>query len=755
MSQRIIKKIDIAMEAIWLLIIFLVPLYFDRFIFNPWEMAKNILFQSLTEILLCLFLIKIIIVGKYEFFTNIKIKIKYLIPGIIFIIILGISTIFSQVPWFSFWGSWERRMGYLAWLHFFIFAAILFFNLKTEIQIRRIIVTILIASSLVVIYGFIQLLGLEPFEWSEEAFTTHRVYSTIGQPNFYGSWLLLVIPLIFYSLIIFKNFYARFFISLLFIASLISLIFTQSRGGWIGFSLTIFLFFIISAWLKKKKKIVALLLILFTLLIGLTIYLNFHPPKFTPTDNPFIYRLKTLTNLKVFGRYRLMHWQASLDIIKNRILSRILIGSGLGSQRFNLPKYYQPEFAIYEAPNIYLDYTHNDILDMLLTSGVLGLISYLYLIGNAICFGFKKLNQGSQLPKYLIIGLFGYLVSLQFSFHVMSTLLYFWLFIIFLIINTQQPDNEIIQKDNRAFKIFSIILVIFLTCLSIWWFNLRLYLSSHYLLKATIEKLQGHWSSMIKYHQLAVGFQPDNPYFRQQFAFDLLEASSYQTYPQKAIEFLSLGIRNIEAIPEQEWPMEARNWICWLLTQKANLTKNWQDFAKAETYYQKLADFVPGAALTYNNWCGLKIYEENWSEAIKICQKALDLYPDINHPYLNPEHRQKIIDEMVAVYEKLAIIYSQTKDYQKAISNYKKILQLNPRQTPILMKLADLYVLTGDFETAISYLYHGHILEPNNPIWTDNLAFLYQKQGNLKKANYWREKTIEIQKQKKGIYQLP
>ncbi|MGC9049107.1 MAG: O-antigen ligase family protein [Patescibacteria group bacterium] len=748
------EKINIAMEVVWLLIIFLVPLYFDRFLFNPWEMAKNILFQSLTEILIALYLIKIVLFpSEIRNFTKIK-KFYYLIPGMVFIIILGLSTIFSQVPWFSFWGSWERRMGYLAWLHFFAFGSILFLNLKSQKQIQRITITIVITSAIVVTYGFIQLLGLEPFEWSEEAFYTHRVYSTIGQPNFLGSWLLLIIPLIFYGLIKFKNFLVKFLMVLLLIAALACFVLTQSRGGWIGFVVAIFFFFTILFWLKNKKKIVLVILLLVLLGLSLIIYLNFHPLKINPTDHPLVIRLKTFSDVKVFGKYRLIHWQAAFDIIKNRPLTRILIGSGMGSQRFNLPKYYRPEFAIYEAPNIYLDYVHNDILDTLLTSGVLGLVSYLGLIIISFYLGFKKIRK-NIFGLFLLTGLIGYLISLQFSFHIMSTLPYFWLYLGLIFWIHQQKDNEEKkEQNNKIFKIISIILIILITIFTIWWFNLRLYLASHYLLEATLEKIKGNWLSMIKYHNLSVKYQPDNPYFRQQYALALLESTPFQSNIDQAREFFDLGIKQIEAIPAKERPVEARNWIAWLLTEKANLTQEVIDFQKAEKAYQELAEFAPGAALTYGNWCGLKFYEQKWDETIEMCQKAINLYPDLNHPHLNPEHRSKIITEQISVYNKLALTYFRMKDFQTALSYYEKILRLDPNQIGVWFNISQIYYLKKDLETAIAKIYHGYIRQPNNPQWTIILSNLYREKNDLKNANYWAGVAEEIQKQKTG-YKIP
>lgn len=749
-----LKRLNLIMEAIWLLIIFLIPVYLDRNLFNPWEPAKNILLQILTEILLFIYLVKVILLSGVIRYRD---KIKYFLPAMIFIVVLGVSTIFSRVPWFSFWGSWERRMGYLAWLHFFIFGLIVSLNLKTEAQKRHIIIAILAATAVAIVYGFLQIVGLDPFAWSEEPIYTHRVFASIGQPNFYASWLLLVIPIIIYSFSIFKKFYVKSFIVALLLGSLISLILTQSRGGWFGFVIEIFFSAIFFAWLKRSKKAMISILAIFLLMSSLLIYLNFHPLKANPNDNYFIARLKTITDIKVFGKYRLMHWQASLDIIKKHFV----IGNGLGSQRFNLPKYYRPEFAVYEAPNIYLDYAHNDILDILLAAGLFGLLSYLFLIIATFYYGLKSIKKfltgGFKeygLELMALIGLLGYLASIMLSFHVMSTLLYFWLFIAIIfsvkINNAEMAEAEKISaavsvKKMPPLKLILISILLISAVFSLWQFNLTLYLSSHFLLKATVAKLQNNWQTMIQNNQLAVKFQPDNPFFRFQFANFLLDAATSQKESTQKLKLIDAGIQNIEAIPDRERPVEALNLNAWLLTEKTNITRDSSDYKKAEKLFQVLADFAPGAALTYNNWCTLEGYVGQTDKAMAMCQKALSLYPNIDHPDIGPEQKRKIIEEEVQVYGKLASVYFSKKDYQNALMNYQQILHLDPAQIVPWLKMAQIYYLQNNISATVSALTHGYIRDPHNPIWANNLSVLYQKQKDAKQAKFWSERTKEIQ----------
>ncbi len=737
--------LDISLEAGWLAIIFFVPLFFLREMHNVFEIPKNILFQTLTEILLFIYLVKIVLGGLpgREFLWQ---RIKYLIPTFIFIVILGVSTVFSQVPWFSFWGSWERRMGYLAWLHFFVFALILILNIKGRKQIFRLFFTVTLCSFFVVVYGMIQALGIEPFEWTFDPFLSKRIFSSVGQPNFLGSWLLLVMPIIFYLFVekrlqlssksAKRKFVFHFFLFILLVLLFWALFATKSRGAWIGLIALVGFLSIVFIW-QKNKKLMIIPIFCFIIFVGLVAFLNrsgFNKTSFS--YNPFLSRLQTFTDLKAAGNYRLMHWRAALDLIKQRPV----LGYGLGTQRFNFPRYYAPEFALYEKPNIYLDYAHNDILDVLLAAGFLGLAGYLFLIISVFYLGLKYIFQKipSEFTVYslklmvlaLLAGLFGYLVSLQFSFHIMSTLVYFWLFNILVTVLAGDLGEKgdasscyICPKSGEGLtpkKSLIILLLLALLAVCWWHFNARLYLSSHYFFQAQNAKFLGDWSKVIEEHQKAIKFSPNDPYFRQEFALTLYQLSNFVSSPvelsseltpdlKQKITWLDLGIENIEMIPQSKRPIEALIWLPWLESEKAYLTKQESDFIKAEKSYQRAAFFSPQTALIYNKWCDLKIYEGKWSEAIERCEKAISLYPDINHPHLNAEHRQNIVDEMVPVYLNLGEIYRRLNDLKKTIDYYYKsallIVEVYSPPYPEILKyiyaeMSSFYLATGEPERA-------------------------------------------------------
>src|SRR3989339_316792 len=108
------------------------------------------------------------------------------------------------------------------------------------------------ATYVATIYGVIQFLdtrffppapepGLDPFVW-RGAFG-ERVFSTFGNPNFYGDFLVVMSPIVL-ALSLYKR---DPFLVILWVLILFNTIWTQSKGAWLGFGVGILVFFFLAA----------------------------------------------------------------------------------------------------------------------------------------------------------------------------------------------------------------------------------------------------------------------------------------------------------------------------------------------------------------------------------------------------------------------------------------------------------------------------------------------------------------------------
>lgn len=80
----------------------------------------------------------------------------------------------------SLFGVQGRNMGYLSYLSLLV-VSLLFCVKSSEIVLRRTILTFTFASSLVVLYGGLQILSMDPIEWS---LVYQGIIGNLGNPNF-------------------------------------------------------------------------------------------------------------------------------------------------------------------------------------------------------------------------------------------------------------------------------------------------------------------------------------------------------------------------------------------------------------------------------------------------------------------------------------------------------------------------------------------------------------------------------------------
>ena len=466
--KKIHFSLDIIIEIGWLAIFLLSPIYFDTLIYQPFPTAWQVSFYTLLQITLFFWLIKIIF-NFSEFKNEFKKRVKYILPFFIFLIFVFISTLLSRSLSFSFWGSYERCFGFLTWLHLFLFYCLLIFNLKTKDQLTKLIGVIFGTTFFICLYGVIQLFGFDFIKWEVNPSESYRIFSSLGQPNFLASWLLLVLPLISLFFFYCFNFWRKekksilfpFFAFLMFLFVFFVLIFTQSRGAWLGFLSQILILYFFLLWYFKKRRLFCTSLIIVLglglILIGLNIY-HFNSP-INESLSPIIGRLESLVYLGgATGRLRLYFWQDGLELISKKPF----FGYGPETQRFYYISYYRPEFAALEAINSYPDRAHNDIIDTLLTTGFFGLISYLLFIGSSFYFGIKqvlkKLDFSGLFILALLLGVFGYLVSLQFSFHFFPTAVYFVGFLAIGVVIGVRP-SKLVAIGVRPSKLTSLVAI--------------------------------------------------------------------------------------------------------------------------------------------------------------------------------------------------------------------------------------------------------------------------------------------------------
>ena len=313
-------------------------------------------------------------------------------PVAIFSLILFISSVTS----FSPVSSIKIFLVYFA----FILGFYLTVNaVRTKKQLYALITSMLFAGAIVAIYGIYQhIFGFaEGTTWTDtEMFEDieTRVISTFGNPNVLGEYLLLLIP-VAAGFVLSRPSKYNSVISLI-VTALLSLcmVYTYSRGNWIGLIVAIILFFMF-----YDGRI-----------IWLGVLFAFFIPMILPQN--VIDRFLSVGNTKdTSTSYRVYIWMGSIAMLKDYWMS----GIGLGSDAFNMI------YPFYSYAGIVAPHAHNLYLHIMVENGILGMLGFVIIIityyrmviATVVTKGKDKMLKA--IITGLSAGLFGYLVQGMFD----------------------------------------------------------------------------------------------------------------------------------------------------------------------------------------------------------------------------------------------------------------------------------------------------------------------------------------------------
>jgi tetratricopeptide (TPR) repeat protein/O-antigen ligase len=309
---------------------------------------------------------------------------------ILYVLVFLVSSIFSISPSTSFFGSYIRSQGFFTLTSYILLFFFIFYFFKEKSTLYNLIDTAIILSLPISFYGILQCLGMDPLSWTNDI--TKRVVSTMGNPIFFSAYLILVIPLTMGCLLkeiafrrlhisSLRNSISIFLYTIVLISQLTGIILTKSRGPFIGIFCGIFLFIFILAVLNKigwLKKVLLIPLILIPLII---IILNLNIPLLKQLKNtPVLNKISDISKIREgTAVVRFLIWENSLKMALNSP-SRFLLGYGPETMILAYVKFYPPKLATLESADSLVDRSHNKILDLLVTTGFIGVCVFFYLI---------------------------------------------------------------------------------------------------------------------------------------------------------------------------------------------------------------------------------------------------------------------------------------------------------------------------------------------------------------------------------------
>ncbi len=248
-------------------------------------------------------------------------------------------------------------------------------------------VILLASGGIVALLGIIQYFFIDismPSSWLDsnlyEGFRYKRVFSTFINPNVLAGYLIFVVSLSVSTL------YSKYSYPVLGLAVL-CLIFTFSRGGWIGTVIAV----ITVTMLKKEFKLLSIVCI-----SSVCLLLGFWSLILGRINGVLDFKDSTL-------RYRLEIWKTALSILKEHPL----IGCGFGTAWKAIP-------GFSSSINALVGHAHNLYLNFAMETGIIGLTAFLGFSISRISRGFKKLGTLQGIERDVVIGIIGGLMGTAF-----------------------------------------------------------------------------------------------------------------------------------------------------------------------------------------------------------------------------------------------------------------------------------------------------------------------------------------------------
>lgn len=708
----------------------------------PFITSKQIPFNILVEIL---FIFWVAFIMKYPEYRPKK---SYISWGLLAFFVAITITCFTGVDLnLSFWGDIERMLGVFHILHFFAFYLILISVMRTWNDWR-----IFFIASIVCAVG-VSLKGLAGMH-----------YSTIGNTAYVSGYLIFNI---YFAVLLFLR--EKHDLKWLYLFSIPIMLLefkkADTTGAYVGLGFSLLVVGFLYAILNKNKKIKKIawsFVLIFILVFGFL---------FANRDEDFVKKnsiLKPISQIsfqKNTFQTRLISWKAAFQDFRHHPL----LGVGFGNYALIFDKHFDPSFYDYTRSETYFDRAHNNLIDILSTSGILGLLSYLSIFV-AIAYYMIKGYREDKINVHefiLITGLFvAYFVqnlavfdSLVTYVALMMTLGYvYW---VYHIENDSLWDKtkdetkkawDYLTKDREysSAETYSILIVGGIMITILFQFNIKPYS----MLLGTIRGQQAFAQGNIREtydiyrdtlsHNTVLDRDSRTSYIRSLLSSGERLNSMDAMTRKEVLDFaIEMAEKNVEYNRE-----DSMNQM--VLAQILNMTSGYyRDNQEEFAYYSnrsldainKSIEASPGRITIYYQKAQIYVTRGEKEKAIETLNYAVGLnekyydsqcylvrvygfYNDIGEEYYQN------LDECVARggaklftsvdFLKNAINhYINSGDMDRSLKLYARLSQLAPKDVEVWKKLASLYKQLGDMDKAMNAIEKAVELDPSLEAYVD------------------------------------
>ncbi len=687
----------------------------DSFLF-PFISPKVFFFRTVIEISLFFYILLAI---KEPAFRPKMSRLTYIVTG--FILVATIASVFGIDPYRSFWGNIERGEGLLTLYHVFA----MFFIITQTFKSRRILTSLLHALALSVfavsIYAFRQFLDVDGVINTSGS----RLSATIGNASFFAGYLLFGIFLSAWFAFSNRYLWVRIAYTLIGLFEIFILVRTETRGAFIGLIVGALVSVLACLFLSNKKtvKIYATASILIIILSSVIVWWQRESP--LVNNVALLRRLTTISFDDVTTQSRLLTWDSSWQGAKDRPI----LGYGWENYNVAFNKYFNPGIYRDQGSQIWFDRAHNIVFDVLVSSGIVGLLFYmlLFLYPFRILYLHHKKTNDSTVTAVFSGLLIAYGISNLFVFDVLATYINFYVLLAFIVYlerkNSNSTSGDMMSGQNgfascsNTFAISTITLGILLV-ISIYQFNIRHALINQEGLNAyrysvtnnpqkarqvfeNVLKNSGYQLPEIrqKYAEFAIRYANSN---NQNFSSSLLSSAiseikktikehpydvqnrmllmilynrSDQFDPRRIDRLFEEGVRALELSP-------TRPQIYYELAQ-GYMARG--EFEKGLEQFKKALELQPD------------VFESRWSVAVSLIynnrlNEALQMFDNMIGDGFNYYTDQNL--------SRMESVFRETSNWSQLAITIGHRIKINPKNADLYLRQAVAYELAGELESA-------------------------------------------------------
>jgi putative inorganic carbon (HCO3(-)) transporter len=638
------------------------------FSFDQFDIIKVVFQRGITLVAFAAWAWHILVNGG----TVRRTKVDYLI-----LVILGwfaVSTLLSVHPPTALFGKYRRFEGLISFVNYaaIYFLAVQFLDRLSHI--RSLARTLFFSSIVVSGYGVMQYIGIDPLTWGKLPFEANRAFSTYGNPDLLGGFLVITLPIALGLALSEKDHRWRIAYWAGFLLNVVCWIVAFTRGAWIGGAVGLIILGV-AAWRMRTQ----LTRVDWSFAGGIAAISSLVVYRSLTAESAVMNVWKRLVSIFEFDQGSALTRFQIWDAAWRATLDRPIFGFGPDTFRLIFPGYKPVEYVAAARHVSVADNVHNYPLQLTAAVGIPGMLLLYGLFVAVAVLSFRTAfvrPESESGNSRLILAAFwaaaaGYITHLMFGISVTGTTFLLWVSMAALM----SPGARTVEVKPPAWgQVASIAIIVVVALASIG--NL-VYLRADYYYLAS--RLGQSYEENVSHAETAIRLNPYNDMYRSQLGNVHHEA--FRQLLRQASEERAAGRDAAPALAQAE-----------------------RYFALTVGSLRETIEFIP---LEYDNYlfitnaynlAGDGLSPEYFRDAITWSLKGIEVSefgPGIRYQY--------------------AIALNGIGDTEAAKEQLLYAIEMDPRYVDPSVLLGDIFMREGDPASALEQYERVRELEPEYP----------------------------------------